>query len=93
MTSTGRSTDMNPTIDDSETRELAVRRSDGLEVRLLRHPNDSDVLVEVLDERRKEHLEFAVPAHRALDAFRHPFAYAVLAGARDHAHELAGITF
>jgi hypothetical protein len=84
---------MNPTIDCIETKELAARNGDGLEVRLLWHPRSNDVWVEIVDERRDERMEFAVPPHRALDAFQHPFAYAARAGELDDAGALAAITF
>jgi hypothetical protein len=83
---------MNPTIHLIETKELDARSGDGLEVRLLWQAG-TDVLVEILDARRDERVVFRVAAHRALDAFRHPFAYAARAGEPHDACELAAITF
>jgi hypothetical protein len=83
---------MHRTIDFIEAKELDARSGDGLEVRLLWH-SGADVLVEIVDARRDERMVFPVPAHRALDAFRHPFAYAARACEFDDAGELAAITF
>jgi hypothetical protein len=59
-----------------ETRELAVRDSDGVHVRLLWHPADNAVTVAVEDARIGDRFQLAVAPDRALDAFNHPFAYA-----------------
>jgi hypothetical protein len=59
-----------------ETRELDYRTSDGIEVRLLWRPGGEDVLVEVVDTKLNESFRLAVPGKDALDAFRHPYAYA-----------------
>ena len=58
------------------TRELAVRESDGLHVRLLWHPGEHALTVSVEDVRVGDRLRLAVAPDRALDAFYHPFAYA-----------------
>lgn len=58
-------------------RELDSRTSDGIEVRLLWSERDGQVLVAVNDTKTGE--AFEVPVHdreRALDVFRHPYAYA-----------------
>jgi hypothetical protein len=58
------------------TRELAVRESDGLHVRLLWHPGELALTVFVEDVRAGDRFRLAVAPDRALDAFYHPFAYA-----------------
>ena len=58
------------------TRELAVRDSDGVHVRLLWHPADNAVTVAVEDARVGDRFQLAVAPDRALDAFYHPYAYA-----------------
>jgi len=84
---------MSPTTHRIETRELDARSGDGLEVRLLWSPGNTDVLLEISDTRHDERISFHVAAHRAFDAFRHPFAYAARAGELDDAGEFAVITF
>jgi hypothetical protein len=58
------------------SRELALRESDGVRVRLLWHPREDAVTVDVEDTRTDYRFELAVQRHRALEAFYHPFAYA-----------------
>ena len=65
---------MSRTVTDS--RELAARESDGIQVLLLWHPDENAVTVSVEDARVGERLELAIAPERALDAFHHPFAYA-----------------
>lgn len=65
---------MSSTMTDS--RELAARESDGIQVLLLWHPDENAVTVSVEDARVGERFELAVAPERALDAFHHPFAYA-----------------
>lgn len=60
----------------SPERELASRSNDGLHVVLLWDPRDGAVAISVADRREGRRFRFAVEASRALDAFRHPFAYA-----------------
>jgi hypothetical protein len=60
----------------SNTRELAARNSDGMQVLLLWHPNENALTVSVEDARLGDRLRLAVAPERALDAFYHPFAYA-----------------
>jgi hypothetical protein len=55
--------------------ELDHRACDGLEVRLRWNPDTKDVLVSVA-ERDGMEFEFQVPPTDALNAFRHPYAYA-----------------
>lgn len=65
---------MSPTT--VETRELAVRENDGLQVLLLWHPGENALTVSVEDARVGDRFSLAVVPERALDAFYHPFAYA-----------------
>ena len=58
------------------SRELAARESDGINVLLLWHPRENSLTVEVEDARLGDGFHFAVAPERALDAFYHPFAYA-----------------
>ncbi len=57
-------------------RELASRQHDGMRVVLLWDPRDDAVAVSVADRRNGHSFRFAVDGARALEAFRHPFAYA-----------------
>jgi hypothetical protein len=61
-------------------RELAFRVNDGLNVSLFWTEVGDILTVEVYDERVDEFFECEVPRSRALDAFRHPFAYITGAG-------------
>jgi hypothetical protein len=69
---------MNP-IDDIITRagrrELAHRRSCGIDVRLIWDPAGDDLTVEVRDGDASA-LVVAVGERAPLDVFRHPYAYA-----------------
>jgi hypothetical protein len=60
----------------AETRELAARESDGINVLLLWHPGSDDLTLSVEDVRIGECFRLAVAPDRALDAFYHPYAYA-----------------
>jgi hypothetical protein len=60
-----------------QTRELAERDSDGIHVVLLWHPRENTLSVSVEDGRVGDQFDIAVAPDRALDAFYHPFAYAV----------------
>ena len=57
-------------------RELAHRSTDGIEVSLFWSKPSNRVTIELVDGRIDERLEFEVARERALDAFRHPYAYA-----------------
>jgi hypothetical protein len=58
-------------------RELDSRSADGVQVRLLWHPDDGHLSVEVHDNTTRETFELHVcDGDRALDVFHHPFAYA-----------------
>ena len=60
------------------TRELDSRTSDGIHVRLLWHPTEDRLSVEINDTNTSEIFEPPVRDRgRALEVFRHPFAYAV----------------
>ncbi len=60
----------------TQTRELAVRESEGIQVRLLWHPNEHALTVSVEDSRVGVGFRLPVAPDRALDAFYHPYAYA-----------------
>ena len=59
-----------------QTRELAARESDGIQVLLLWHPDEDALTVSVEDARVGDRFHIAVARDQALDAFYHPFAYA-----------------
>ena len=61
----------------NQKQELASRESDGLSVVLFWHPRNDAVTVLVVDSRTGDRFQLAVERERALDAFYHPFAYAV----------------
>jgi hypothetical protein len=56
--------------------ELARRRQDGIEVRLLWRREDGALLVTVHDERSGETFRLEAATADVLDAYRHPFAHA-----------------
>ena len=58
------------------TVELAQRKQDGLEVKLLWDGCSTDVWIELVDERAETSLVFGVDPKSALDAFYHPYAFA-----------------
>jgi hypothetical protein len=60
--------------------ELDYRESDGIEVSLLWSRRDTSLLVALCDARTGESFELPVEPRQALDAFRHPFAYAATRG-------------
>jgi hypothetical protein len=60
--------------------ELDHRESDGIEVSLLWSRADGSLAVAVRDARTGERFELRVEPEQALDAFRHPFAYAGFCG-------------
>ena len=65
----------------TDIRELDRRRGDGIDVALLWDSRTNRVLVAVEDEREGDSFELEVSAADALDAFRHPYAYAAIARA------------
>jgi hypothetical protein len=66
---------MSPTTTHPE-RELAHRASDGIGVSLCWNQRTNRVTVKVYDARVDEAFELQVDGQSALDAYRHPFAYA-----------------
>ena len=61
----------------ARTRELDSRTSDGIDVRLLWHPDGGHVSVVVNDTKSGEAFELPVRDGRdALEVFNHPYAYA-----------------
>jgi hypothetical protein len=57
-------------------RELDCRMSDGFRVRLLWNPEDGRITVAVDDTKTGDAFELPVrDRQRALDVFRHPYAY------------------
>ena len=56
--------------------ELDYRESDAIQVSLLWNRTDNGLTVRVFDAKTDEALDLRVRAHEAMDAFRHPFAYA-----------------
>ena len=67
---------MKQTFDPTEVRELDARSADGIDVQLLWQTSAEEVLLYVADARSGEELVLVVAGVDALDAFRHPFAYA-----------------
>lgn len=62
---------------DTTARELDSRSSDGIYVRLLWNPADGHLSVAVNDTKNGDAFELPVAERdRALDVFRHPYAYA-----------------
>jgi hypothetical protein len=60
-----------------DTKELAHRTADGVEVTLRWHPAEDRLSVLVDDTRLGERFELAVEARESpLDVFEHPYAYA-----------------
>ena len=64
------------TASTADTRELAVRESDGVHVVLSWNPDDNALTVSVEDGRVGDRFSLAVAPDCALDAFYHPYAYA-----------------
>ena len=60
----------------ADVRELSFREGDGIQVQLLWIPATNAVTVIVSDTRTGESFEIDAPPAKALDVFRHPFAYA-----------------
>jgi hypothetical protein len=74
--STRKERTMTVAIDQSGLRELDQRRGDGFEVTLLWSVRTGAIFVCVEDEGAGTGFHFAVDGTLALDAFRHPYAYA-----------------
>jgi hypothetical protein len=64
------------TASTTQRSELAHRSTDGIEVSLFWSKPSNRVTIELVDTRIDERLEFEVANDKALDAFRHPYAYA-----------------
>jgi hypothetical protein len=62
--------------------ELDYRSADGIDVWLLWARSSNRVLVVLVDTRLSSTFELDVDPADALDAFRHPYAYAATAGGR-----------
>ena len=62
------------------TRELDYRVNDGLEVTLLWQPETEQVTVKVYDAKTGDDFDLTVDPANAMDAFRHPYAYAASRG-------------
>ena len=71
---------------NASLRELAHREQDGLEVTLFWHARSNEVLIEVVDQRDESSFRLPVAGSCALDAFHHPYAYAL---ANDATYEIA----
>ena len=67
-------------------RELAQRRTGSLEVLLLWHPISNEVELRIHDTSKGEDFGFGVPLGEAMEAFRHPYAYAAR---REHSTPLS----
>jgi hypothetical protein len=59
-----------------QIRELAARESDGIQVSLLWHPDESELTVSLAGARVGDRFQLAVAPDRAFDAFYHRVAYA-----------------
>ncbi len=57
-------------------RELDTRQASGLEVTLFWHSGSDRLTVSVQDASSSDRFELDVEPDHALDAFRHPYAYA-----------------
>ncbi len=69
---------------DTALRELAHRRNDGLDIRLIWDSARDAVFVELVDHRSGDGFDVAVlPGEKAMDVFHHPFAYRAVREASD----------
>jgi hypothetical protein len=66
------------TTSEIRIRELAHRHNDGIDVGLFWNSHTDDVFVVVEDQRDGKAFELRVDAADALDAFHHPYAYALV---------------
>jgi hypothetical protein len=71
---------------NANLRELAHREQDGLEITLFLDARSNEVSIAVFDQRDESSFLLPVAGHCALDAFHHPFAYAL---STDTASEIA----
>ena len=60
----------------TDRREVAFRAGDGIEVTMFWSKPSTQVTIAVFDTRSKETVEFEVDGSAALEAFKHPYAYA-----------------
>jgi len=67
---------MAPMTENETLRELDHRGGNGIDVTLLWSAEDDKTYVFVDDDRSGQSLRIAVDGADALDAFRHPYAYA-----------------
>ena len=72
----GAPTQLQDRVDERAPRELDYRSGSGLEVSLLWYVSGNRTTVRVLDSGTGDRFEFRVRSEDAVDAFRHPFAYA-----------------
>jgi hypothetical protein len=70
-------------------RELAHRTNDGIEVWLYWEKVGDTLTVEVYDQKLDEYHQLDAPRDRALEVFRHPFAYLAALETRDAGQPLA----
>jgi hypothetical protein len=69
---------------DTTLRELAHRRNDGLDVRLVWDQARDRVYVELVDHKTGDGFDVMVlPGEKAMDVFHHPFAYQAMREASD----------
>ena len=73
--------------------ELDYRENDALQVALLWNRKNNRLIVRVVDTKTDDVFELEVRAHRALDAFRHPFAYAAYREERGPQRDQSGVRF
>lgn len=66
--------------EDLRRRELARRRSGGLEITLYWDAGDDSTSIDIHQLATEERISFIVPGASALDAFHHPFAHIALTG-------------
>ena len=71
---------------NANLRELAQREQDSLEITLFWDAHSNEVSLEVVDQRDESSFLLPVAGHCALDAFHHPYAYALVT---DTASEIA----
>jgi hypothetical protein len=71
---------METEMNETTTRELAARTSDGIDVALLWYTGTNRLEVRVEDSCTGELFALDVDHHDALDVFEHPYAYAAFRG-------------
>jgi hypothetical protein len=64
------------TTSETRIRELDRRVNDGIDVTLFWNPQTDRLFINLEDHRSGGSLELEVEASEALEAFRHPYAYA-----------------